>query len=454
MQAAGQLWFLKRRALQPLQSIVPALAGSVMLGGSFLPWSGDPWGRVYTAWQIPLDLAWGFHIAWLNYGLLCLLIAGYALLVAWMNWRPLRGGSFLAQQHRMVGVCCFLLPLLYGLQFLCGDVAEVHQFALHQAQVLLIQQHFGYSVGALRVHMEPLALDSSTLRTRIELLINLFEPACLLPALSGWLLVYSCRFFTTPPRPNAKSRWMAGLWLPGSVLLLLICGRGPLALGCEYQSQQLLAAGDYRTALRWLDAVAYLNPELTQTTLYHLERGRANYFLHPTQLDDDSRFYLVEVYRSLGSYAQAYQTLAVDDALPSQKLSPWVQDEYSLLLTELAESAHPLQGTMTSRTGNDTAALPWLHLLLEIDPDNLYAHYMLGRIGYEQQNYVDTQLQLQAVLQLSRNNDIQSSAYTYLGLDEANQGAYSDSRRLLFQAIALDYRFCNNTAREALSGLH
>ena len=58
------------------------------------------------------------------------------------------------------------------------------------------------------------------------------------------------------------------------------------------------------------------------------------------------------------------------------------------------------------------------------------------------------------VIQLSRNADIQSSAYTYIGLSIAGQGNVVDARKFLFQATKLDPAYHNNTAREELSGLH
>ena len=61
---------------------------------------------------------------------------------------------------------------------------------------------------------------------------------------------------------------------------------------------------------------------------------------------------------------------------------------------------------------------------------------------------------MNAVIRLSGNANLQSSAYTYLALSAGGQGKYSDERDLLFKAVALDPDYHNNTAREALSGLH
>ena len=58
------------------------------------------------------------------------------------------------------------------------------------------------------------------------------------------------------------------------------------------------------------------------------------------------------------------------------------------------------------------------------------------------------------VIQLSHDHDIQSSAYTYIALSIAAKGDLVKARTVLFQALALDPNFHNDTAREALSGLH
>ncbi len=101
----------------------------------------------------------------------------------------------------------------------------------------------------------------------------------------------------------------------------------------------------------------------------------------------------------------------------------------------------------------DDKALPQLQYLLQIDPANVYAHYTIGRIEYNEHDYIDCTRQMWLVNQLSMNQEIQSSAYTYIGLSEAGQGDYTDSRLFLFKAVALDPHYYNNTAREELSGL-
>ena len=136
----------------------------------------------------------------------------------------------------------------------------------------------------------------------------------------------------------------------------------------------------------------------------------------------------------------------------------------STLLTNLAENVGPLSNTrgggFTVRTitpqaeqKNDEVALSWLQVLSSVDPTNVYSPYMVGRIYYDLHNYAACGSQMIRVIALSRNADIQSSAYTYSALSDAGQGDYIDERTLLLKAVTLDPAYWNNTAREELSGL-
>jgi hypothetical protein len=58
------------------------------------------------------------------------------------------------------------------------------------------------------------------------------------------------------------------------------------------------------------------------------------------------------------------------------------------------------------------------------------------------------------VIQLSHSEDIQSNAYSYIGLSVAQKGDIAQARTILLYATKLDPNFHNDTAREELSGLH
>jgi tetratricopeptide (TPR) repeat protein len=105
------------------------------------------------------------------------------------------------------------------------------------------------------------------------------------------------------------------------------------------------------------------------------------------------------------------------------------------------------------RMTNDTLTIPWLQRLEDVDPANAYAQYLTGRIEYDLHYYDACKAQMYKVIGSSVDPDIQSSAYTYIALSDAQQGDYTSSRRFLKIAIDYDPAFRNNTAREELSGL-
>jgi tetratricopeptide (TPR) repeat protein len=229
-------------------------------------------------------------------------------------------------------------------------------------------------------------------------------------------------------------------------------GRAPTAMVFEYFAKSSLAAGDSMTATKLLDAALALNPALDQVPYYHIERGQAFYTLYPNQPSDDSRAYLAFVYRLQGDNLDAYQELfALWHAHPT---TPWVVDELSITLEKLAEFIQQPNSPPVQRADSDIAAMSWLQSLTQIDASNVYGQYLLGRFQYYLHSYNACIARMTQIIQLSRNADIQSSAYTYMGLSVAGQGDILDERKLLFEALKLDPSYHNNTAREELSGLH
>jgi tetratricopeptide (TPR) repeat protein len=97
--------------------------------------------------------------------------------------------------------------------------------------------------------------------------------------------------------------------------------------------------------------------------------------------------------------------------------------------------------------------LDWLYLLSQADPRNVYAHYLIGRIAYDLQDYNQCEVQMLTVLNIEQEDGIKSSAYTYLGLSHFGQGDLAAGHQDLLKAESLDPSYRNNTAREELSGL-
>jgi hypothetical protein len=442
------------RSLSAL-SIIPAAAGCIMLFASVLPWLNDPLAGLYSAWKLPVDIGWQFHAGIFSYGLLCLCCAAFAFFTAYVNREPSRRIRYFTPGSVSLGILCMLPFCLFLLQYLFADVRGMDVLAQHLIQKLLIQQHFGYSVTSQLVPLSPFTITTATFLGRLELLVDVIFPGPFLSLATGCMLI-ACRRYLTVPRSIAMKKRPSPTWfilMPLACLLLVaVIGRAPAAMTFEYYAKSSLAAGDSITATKLLDAAHALNPALEQVSYYHIERGQAFYDLHPNEQSDDSRAYLAFVYRGQGDNLDAEQELlALSHAHPT---TPWVIDELSITLEALAEFIQQPNSPPIQRANNDIAAMASLQILAQIDASNVYGQYLMGRFQYYLHSYNACIARMTRVIQLSRNADILSSAYTYMGLSMAGQGDIVDERRLLFAAVKLDPSYNNNTAREELSGLH
>ncbi len=428
------------------------MAGCSLLCVSILPWLKDPLGAVYSAWQLPLYPGWPYHIAFLNYGLLCVLCALYTFIHAFIGWQPYRRHRYFTYGCRITRFISVIPVLLFLFQYLCTNVSALALFSTHERQMLLIQMYFGYKGDSQIIMFNPLTLNTSTLWTKLQLLLNCLSYGPSLLCVLAWLLPayrHSTIPFVHSPGQDRK-RKLAIIW--GIAILVVLFGRVPLGMTCEYVAKEELAAGDYNLALILLNSARFLNPELEQVAYYHIEQGQAQYFLSSAQLTADSRIYLAATARSQGDYLDAYQQLlAVWHTYPT---APWLVDEMDSTLEHLIEARRPLRGSINNRISADEGALPWLHVLLKVDPANPYALYVTGRIQYDLHNYQMCIVYMSALLQTAPKDNIRSSIYTYMALSEARSGNNVQARLLLFKAISLDPDYHNNTAREELSGLH
>lgn len=430
---------------------MPALAGSILGAASLLPWLRDPLGEQFSAWQLPVDIGWQVRSGIFNYGLLCCCDALFAFWIALQAWHiEKRAQLFLSRYCTIAGLLCLLLPILFLTQYLYADMGSVAQLTNHEIQAQLIKAKLGYGSAAQMLPIETISFDPITQRGRITLLLDQIGSGSFLPLAGAWLLIISRRLFPLLVQANsARKRW-AIIWSGGFVLLVLL-GRAPAAIVCNYQAQHLLAQGDYIKALSWLDRAGKLNPSLNQLPSYHIERGHAWYFLHPRQPTADSQVYLAAFYRQQNDFLASYQQLLA--ARQRAPVDQWVLDEFAVTLERLAEMSHPLNGAVVLRVSREESSLSWLYQLSQADPRNVYAHYMIGRIEYDLQDYNQCEVQMLAVLGVEQEESIESSAYTYLGLSHIGQGEVVAGRQNLFKAESLDPSDRNNTAREEISGL-
>ena len=445
----NQLWFLKRNT-RLLQIAIPLIAGCVMLCTSLLPWLHYPLGLTCSAWQLPVDIGWQFRSPFINYGLLCLCCALCAFAIAFAHMRPFPGSRFFAAKYTTVGIICMVPLVLFVMQYLFFDIGSMSLLARQKIQMLLLEKHLGYGVGVDRISLKPFQIDIATLKSRFLLLFDQVQIGAVLSAISAWLLIDARRFIAQAPKMrHPVSRRQSVFSFVLVVMLCLVFGRGCAATLCDDEARTLLSTGNYAQALTWLSVADALNPALEQAAFYHIERGKALYYLSPHQGGDDVHIYLAWAYRGEGDYLDAYQELLA----VTRRTAPWAVSEMDITLAELSEAPHPLAVSLLHASDNDDSALPWLQDLNQLDAANVYALYMNGRIQYDLHNYSTCLMVMNEVAHLSVDADVLSSAYTYMGLSYDGLGKYDTARELLFHAIQLDPHYHNNTAREELSGL-
>jgi tetratricopeptide (TPR) repeat protein len=280
----------------------------------------------------------------------------------------------------------------------------------------------------------------------------------LLPCISALIALDYTHFFALPSEVVAEKRRInkrVAAVVAGLLIALAVVGRAPLAMVCEYQAKEALVAGNYTVALQWLDAARVLNPALDQVPYYHRERGQAWYYLHPGDANDDSHVYLAFTYREQQDYLDASQELLAVWHVQPQNPPAWLVAEMSTTFEQLAEFTQKGNATTPVRQANlSSDALPWLQMLSQVDSSNVYSRYVMGRIDYAQHSYDACIAQMNSIVHLNYSLDVRSAAYTYIALSLIGQGNTAEARKVLFEAVALDPYYHNNTAREELSGLH
>jgi hypothetical protein len=439
-------------------SRVPLAVGCMMLAASVFPWLKDPLDGRFSAWQLPVDIGWQAHTSLISYGLLCACGGLLAFGLAFVQWRPALRPLPAGRAYVALGWCCAVPVLLFLLQYLFVDLHSMNVFAQHRREILLLERHLGYNSPQSIIPLQPFQLGISTLLGRVQLLVDQMSYGVFLAcACAGLLIGY--RLFDRPAGMRVRG---SGARRSGLVALLLACiivlGRAPAAMVCNYEAKLSLAAGDYSGALLWLDGAQALNPVLDQLSFYHEERGEALYYLFPGEQSDNTHAYLAHVYRLQRDTVDAYKELlagwSTGPTRPTRPGQPWMVDEMSTTLEMQAEYQQSLGTLAAQLTQGMTPARPWLEELLQVDSANVYAQYMEGRMQCAVKNYTACTVYMTNVLYMSRNPILQSSAYTYMGLSAEGQGQYAQARQLLFKAIKLDPSYRNNIAREELSGLH
>lgn len=488
----------------------PALSAATLLVASATHWLVVPLIQTTNPWALPINLGWGQSV-YLSYGLLTVALA--AALVAYslytlrdLNWSALAQGAAPSRRLAPRALAWLALgalapALLFLFQALFVDMRLIATLAAQENDHLLIALHLGYKVSPQHFKMIPFEVATATPLDRLTLLAQLAGVgvvaalvACL-PCLYGLYLVWrsgrdaavaSARADAgdladdaedageapaTSQADDRLARWRVALVVAALVVAVALVGRAPAGVFCEYLGTVSIESGDYASALTWLSAAQTLDPSLANLPDYHQQRGEALYE-SGSRGGMDVGLYLAAQYRTLGALSQAW---AQDQALYTRyPQTPVVAQDATLTLEAGAEvntrvpytydtntTPQPLRqdGLQQIGNANTTAtavdqALPWLNRLLTLAPNNLYGHYLRGRIYVTTHTYDAGASDFQQIVALTGDRDMLSAAYTYLAFCRAGQGDWVSERALLYHAVELDHGYYNNTAREALSGLH
>ncbi len=476
------------------------LAIIALIVASLSPWLSVTLFQSYGAADFPVDLGWGVRNHFFSYGAYCDIIAVLLIVITALAFRAsARRGDYdkertvLIRPGAMIGMAFLaLLPTLqFVFQFLMVDFRKVQELADQQYTSLQIQSYLGYQLASpmfpqsVNLTNPVTAVDTSTMLGpvwingqftpggRFVLLLDLLRPGLLLPLLAGLFCFFGAfaawsQFRALPERIRKKRRhrwrpWQIAAVVAGALVALVVFGRAPLALYFQSQGDSAFLAGDYRAALKDYYRAETLNPTLDYLPSFHQSRGHALALLG-VQNDPDVGLYLANRLRLFGQMKNAW---AVDQQLLQQyPNNQMVQSDAALTLELLVDQSTSLATTppdneqvaeqpqLVVNTASADTALPWLNTLLAEQPNSVYAHYLRGRILFSQNSYGSAAADFQAVISLSTDSDMLSTAYTYLSFCETNLGNYAEGRALLIKAVNLDYGYYNAIAREAASGLH
>ena len=496
----------------------PTLSATLLVVASATHWLVVPLIRTTSAWALPINLGWGqsvylsYGMLTVVLAVALLVFAVYSLRD--LNWKALAAGAAPARRLSWRALALLTLgglltPLLFLFQALFVDMRLITTLAAQENDHLLIALHLGYKIAPQHFKLIPFEVQTATPLDRLTLLAQSAGVGIVaallvgLPCLYGlylvWRAEWSARRATqrletqalgaasADDQDNAsdeqgassrgwapvdgRARWRVALVIAALVVAVALVGRAPVGVFCEYLGTVSIESGDYTSALNWLSAAQTLDPSLTDLPDFHQQRGEALYE-SGSRSGMDVGLYLAAQYRTLGALDQAWQQ---DQALYARYPgTPVVIQDITLTLEAEAEvntrvpytydtntTPQPLRQDALQPIGNANAtatavdqALPWLNRLLALAPNNVYGHYLRGRIFLTTHTYDAGASDFQSVIALTRDKDMLSAAYTYLAFCRAGQGDWVSERALLYHAVELDHGYYNNTAREALSGLH
>jgi len=468
---------------------------AVCLGiAAFSPWISAPLIDSWQSWQLPIDMGWSLSAPVVSYGLLTLSVAAYlfwraALATDWTALAP-RGVRRVAPLSLPTAARLSALAaapvLLFLFQYLFVDMALSRTLLNDENQSLLLRAHLGYGLPDQRFALSPFEMSINSVGQRFYLLALLGSGG--LFALIGAVVCCGLGLMVRPivrrmdTTGNAKDehdheaapqqherherhglQWRWLLVIGGALFAIIVFGRAPAGFVAKDFGLAALNAGAYRTALDDFSLATWLAPNLNDLPSFQQERGEALYSLGKTNTID-AQMYLAAQYMTVGANDRAWaversalQTFPPNDGVKdeaSQTLEILVEENDAIAYLPTDDSTEATTPQLASEVAQADQSLPWLGYLLAIQPDNVYALYMHGRILFSARLFAPAASDFLALAQESHDTDMLSAAYTYLALSYGGEGNLVAEREYLQIATELDHNYDNTTAREAQSGLH
>lgn len=421
-RSAAQLWAAARRnGFRPWLGW-PLLGLLLVVLGLALPWFAIPLQGGRSAWSLPVVLAGAPFLSPVSYGAALAACLGLGLIAMICSLgRP--GASTAA-----AGVLVLLVLITFVAAAGTANWPLLQQLSDQTAEQAAIFQQFGYAVpGQQPDLMLPVPVTGTWALVGGALRLGWFSAAA-----GGLVLLLSGASSLASWVRRAGWRWM----LLAALGLLLVAGelgRGAAARYLAERGSAAARAGDYPAARASLAAAQLLNPLLASSSAYDLALGRvllaAGQRSRPLAL-------LADASARGASGDLRGQVAELERAVARSPGNP-------VLRQQLGQASQRL-----ALTGQDPGTLQALH------HPTAAGEYTEGRVRYAAADYAGALMCFHQVLVLTRDANVTSSAYTYIGLSELKLGRPGQARLDLLRAVGADTGYNNTLARSVVAGLY
>lgn len=405
--------------------LIPWGGVAVLAAGARLPWLNLPLQHQVSALSLAV-VAPGFATpTWLSYGAVALgaLVVAVAALV-WNRGLP-------SAVAGAAGAVAMVTPLLFGVASALSDNGLPALLTRRAGEYDQMTSQYGFAVPQARMTSFLLIPLHGVWRTVGVTL----QPGWLLTVLGGAvLLAAGWRSLVAAGRRHR---------LVGSVAAVLGVAVVAIAFGRGYWGNRVADsglsaghAGAYTLALSRFDRAEKLNPTVRLRPDVEAAAGTAFTQTGQTTVPlarlAQAR---AELAASRGDVALG-QLQAIHDGDPAN--------------TVIADSYRGVAVASARQSGSAAVLGP---LLTQPALDALSARYTLGRVLFRNQAYADALIQLQWVVDHTVDNELASSALTYISLCQKDLGDDIAARKTLLVAITRDRAYANLPARALAAGL-